>query len=81
MGIAEQWKGDARNPNEWRDTHFQVEIPAVQGLQAAFLDNWVEAGQTVREDVAQLKCDEDYRQRGLFKRAKIMVASLFQNQT
>lgn len=54
VGIAEQWEGDARNPNEWRDTHFQVEGPAVQGLQAAFLDNWVETGQTVREDVAQL---------------------------
>ncbi|WP_244874806.1 phospholipase D-like domain-containing protein, partial [Modicisalibacter luteus] len=39
VGIAEEWEGDARNPDEWRDTHFQVEGPAVHGLQAAFLDN------------------------------------------
>ncbi|MFC3662930.1 phospholipase D-like domain-containing protein [Modicisalibacter luteus] len=54
VGIAEEWEGDARNPDEWRDTHFQVEGPAVHGLQAAFLDNWVEAGQSVHDDVAQL---------------------------
>jgi cardiolipin synthase len=54
VGVAEEWEGDARNPDEWRDTHFQVEGPAVRGLQAAFLDNWVEAGQSVHDDVAQL---------------------------
>ncbi|RUW46076.1 cardiolipin synthase B, partial [Mesorhizobium sp. M8A.F.Ca.ET.021.01.1.1] len=24
VGIADNWLGDARNPNEWRDTHYQV---------------------------------------------------------
>jgi len=42
VGIAEEWEGDARNPNEWRETHFQVEGPAVFGLHAAFLENWIE---------------------------------------
>ncbi|WP_217646207.1 phospholipase D-like domain-containing protein [Halomonas korlensis] len=54
VGIAEEWEGDARNPNEWRDTHFQVEGPAVPGLQAAFLDNWVEAGRPMQDDVTQI---------------------------
>jgi cardiolipin synthase len=42
VGISDLWKGDARNEHEWRDTHFQVEGPAVDGLRAAFLDNWAE---------------------------------------
>ena len=42
VGIADEWYGDARNENEWRDTHFRVRGPAVDGLRAAFLDNWVE---------------------------------------
>ena len=37
VGIAEEWEGDARNPNEWRETHFRVEVPAVLGLRAASL--------------------------------------------
>ncbi|HEY7283195.1 MAG TPA: phospholipase D-like domain-containing protein [Actinomycetota bacterium] len=43
VGIADQWSGDARNEGEWRDTHFRVRGPAVDGLRAAFLDNWIEA--------------------------------------
>lgn len=42
VGIADEWLGDARNEHEWRDTHFRVEGPAVDGLRAAFLDNWIE---------------------------------------
>lgn len=42
VGIADEWQGDARNPDEWRDTHFRVRGPAVDGLRAAFLDNWIE---------------------------------------
>jgi cardiolipin synthase len=42
VGIAEEWTGDARNPSEWRDTHFRIEGPAVDGLRAAFYDNWME---------------------------------------
>jgi cardiolipin synthase A/B len=40
VGIAEEWEGDARNPDEWRDTHFRIEGPAVLGLRAAFLTDW-----------------------------------------
>ena len=42
VGIADEWNGDARNEGEWRDTHFRVQGPAVDGLRAAFLDNWIE---------------------------------------
>ncbi|MEV8319374.1 phospholipase D-like domain-containing protein [Streptomyces sp. NPDC059900] len=42
VGIAEEWCGDARNPGEWRDTHVQVRGPAVDGLAAAFAQNWAE---------------------------------------
>ena len=42
VGIADEWLGNARNENEWRDTHFRVRGPAVDGLRAAFLDNWAE---------------------------------------
>ncbi|MGW0785058.1 phospholipase D-like domain-containing protein [Streptomyces sp. NPDC002913] len=42
VGIAEEWCGDARNENEWRDTHVRVQGPAVDGLAAAFAQNWAE---------------------------------------
>ena len=42
VGIADEWRGDARNEHEWRDTHFRLRGPAVDGLRAAFLDNWLE---------------------------------------
>ncbi|WP_020137292.1 phospholipase D-like domain-containing protein [Streptomyces sp. 351MFTsu5.1] len=42
VGIAEEWCGDARNPGEWRDTHVQVRGPAVDGIAAAFAQNWAE---------------------------------------
>ncbi|MEI5010730.1 phosphatidylserine/phosphatidylglycerophosphate/cardiolipin synthase family protein [Streptomyces sp. NPDC059544] len=42
VGIAEEWCGDARNPGEWRDTHVKVRGPAVDGVAAAFAQNWAE---------------------------------------
>ncbi|MEU2338044.1 phospholipase D-like domain-containing protein [Streptomyces sp. NPDC006654] len=42
VGIAEEWCGDARNPAEWRDTHVRVRGPAVDGIAAAFAQNWAE---------------------------------------
>lgn len=42
VGIAEEWCGDARTPREWRDTHVRVRGPAVDGLGAAFAQNWAE---------------------------------------
>ncbi|MFD6180626.1 phosphatidylserine/phosphatidylglycerophosphate/cardiolipin synthase family protein [Streptomyces goshikiensis] len=42
VGIAEEWCGDARGPREWRDTHAEVRGPAVDGIAAAFAQNWAE---------------------------------------
>ena len=42
VGIAEEWCGDARDESEWRDTHVQVRGPAVDGIAAAFAQNWAE---------------------------------------
>ncbi|GAA4116990.1 phospholipase D-like domain-containing protein [Streptomyces hundungensis] len=50
VGIAEEWCGDARNPGEWRDTHVQVRGPAVDGLAAAFAQNWAECHEELFDD-------------------------------
>lgn len=42
VGIADDWKGDGRTSGLWRDTHYQVQGPAVAQLQQAFMDNWLE---------------------------------------
>jgi cardiolipin synthase len=49
VGIADEWNGDARNEREWRDTHFRVRGAAVDGLRAAFLDNWLETDDVLFE--------------------------------
>jgi cardiolipin synthase len=43
VGIADIWQGNAQAPQHWRDTHFRVLGPAVGQMQAAFLDNWMQA--------------------------------------
>jgi cardiolipin synthase len=42
VGIADEWRGDAQSPKQWRDTHYRIDGPAVAQLQAAFIDNWME---------------------------------------
>ena len=41
VGIADHWEGHAESKDHWRDSHFQIEGPAVAQMQAAFTDNWV----------------------------------------
>jgi cardiolipin synthase len=43
VGIADQWTGNAQDPDNWRDTHTGVSGPVVRGLQGAFAENWLEA--------------------------------------
>jgi cardiolipin synthase len=50
VGIAGEWEGDASDPDEWRDTHLRVVGPAVDGLRAAFLDNWAETDHPLLDD-------------------------------
>ena len=49
-GIGDQWRGDARHAGEWRDTHFRVRGPAVDGLRAAFVQNWGETGRPLFDE-------------------------------
>ena len=55
VGIAEEWTGDARNKDEWRETHFKVEGPAVKGIKAAFTENWIEAGNELEINKSETK--------------------------
>ncbi|HVE65534.1 MAG TPA: phospholipase D-like domain-containing protein [Thermoanaerobaculia bacterium] len=41
VGIDDRWRGDARNPKEWRETMVQVEGPVVAQLQSIFMEDWV----------------------------------------
>ncbi len=50
VGIAEEWEGDARDVSEWRDTHVRVVGPAVDGLAAAFAQNWAETGRPLYDE-------------------------------
>jgi cardiolipin synthase len=51
VGIADNWLGDAEDPDHWRDTHFRLEGPAVAQMQAAFMDNWIETrGEILHQD-------------------------------
>lgn len=43
VNTSEEWQGDARDPDEWRDTHLRIRGPAVDGLVAAFSTDWVDA--------------------------------------
>jgi cardiolipin synthase len=50
VGIAEEWCGDARDETEWRDTHVQVDGPAVDGLASAFIQDWAETGRPLYDE-------------------------------
>lgn len=41
VGIADQWEGRAESRDHWRDSHYQIEGPAVAQMQSAFSDNWI----------------------------------------
>lgn len=43
VGIAQEWTGDAQDPQHWRDDHFRIEGPAVRYLQGSFAENWRQA--------------------------------------
>ncbi|HYJ99281.1 MAG TPA: phospholipase D-like domain-containing protein, partial [Burkholderiaceae bacterium] len=43
VGIADKWRGNAQDPEHWRDTHFRVEGPVVAQMQSVFMDNWTKA--------------------------------------
>ena len=47
VGIADEWTGNAQDPQHWRDNHYRLEGSAVAQMQAAFTDNWTKVSGTV----------------------------------
>ena len=43
IGIADPWRGQAQDPQHWRDTHYRATGPVVGQMQSAFIDNWMQA--------------------------------------
>jgi cardiolipin synthase A/B len=41
-GVSPKWMGNGLTPEHWRDTDIRIEGPAVEWLQAAFVENWLE---------------------------------------
>jgi cardiolipin synthase len=46
-GVDDQWKGNARNRDEWRDTQIEVRGPLARLLEAGFYENFVETAGVV----------------------------------
>jgi cardiolipin synthase len=43
-GVADHWVGRVEDGNHWRDTQFRVTGPGAAALEAAFFENWMQAG-------------------------------------
>jgi cardiolipin synthase len=41
-GLSDEWTGDGRTADHWRDTNVRVEGPIVKFLQSAFAESWLE---------------------------------------
>lgn len=41
VGIGDEWRGHAQDPDHWRDSHYHLQGPAVAQMQAAFMENWI----------------------------------------
>ena len=41
-GVSQKWLGDGKVKDHWRDTDIRVEGPAVEWMQAAFVESWLE---------------------------------------
>lgn len=47
VGIAAEWEGSARSPDEWRDNHYRITGPVVLSIRAAFFENWIDGDETI----------------------------------
>lgn len=50
QGFSDDWSGDARNADEWRDTGARIRGPIVARIQGAFARQWMEACAEVLTD-------------------------------
>lgn len=51
--IADEWTGNAQDRKHYRDTAFRVRGPAVNRLQGAFAENWI-------EEKGEIPADDEY---------------------
>ena len=58
VGIDDRWKGNARDPSEWRETMVRVEGPVVSQLQHVFFEDWVHTTGEVIHGPAQFPAVE-----------------------
>jgi len=50
VGIAQEWTGDAQDPDHWRDNHYRLSGPIVTEVQRNFFKNWQRCGHVMREE-------------------------------
>ncbi|MFA9445738.1 phosphatidylserine/phosphatidylglycerophosphate/cardiolipin synthase family protein [Egicoccus sp. AB-alg6-2] len=43
IGIADEWDGSSDDASGWRETQIRLQGPVVDGLRAAFADDWLDA--------------------------------------
>ena len=41
VGIADEWTGNGKQKDKWRDTHYEATGPVAAQMQAVFMDNWL----------------------------------------
>jgi cardiolipin synthase len=50
-GVDDHWKGDARSPEEWRDTQIEIHGPLARLLEGGFYENFVETSGPVAPEL------------------------------
>ena len=50
-GVDDQWIGDARTEDEWRDTQIEIQGPLARLLEAGFYENFVETDGTIAPEL------------------------------
>lgn len=50
VGIADEWDGTSRDASAWRETQVRLRGPVVDGLRAAFADDWLEVDPVLIDD-------------------------------
>jgi cardiolipin synthase len=65
-GVSRKWMGNGRVAHHWRDTDVRLDGPVVEYLQAAFVENWLEA-------TGMVLGGEDYFPRAIEPRGDVYV--------
>ncbi|GGI07191.1 phospholipase D-like domain-containing protein [Egicoccus halophilus] len=50
VGIADEWDGSSDEGTGWRETQVRLQGPVVDGLRAAFVDDWMDAEHVLFDD-------------------------------